>query len=322
MKGERVAELSAVTKTYGKVVGVQDIQLEIGSGITGVIGPNGSGKTTLIKLLLGLIKPDRGNITVFNNDPCNNPTVQREIGWCPESTDPLPWLTPRQYLTKMLKFYDPVEAVEKRVEEVAEIFDLNQILDRKNDELSPGLKQRVKLARTFIHKPDFAVLDEPLQALDLPHRGKIRDFFKNYVEQGKSILYASHLLFEVERVCDHLAFLYNNSLIAHGSISEIRKRLFQFPHHIRIKVGSKFRPLLQAIVTEKEVNGVDILRHNGDQGVLEVKTRELDRFLSKIPSVLLTVDADLIKLQIQDFDLRSVYTYLSKAATDLSGKNE
>lgn len=306
-----------MTKIYGKTVALQDLGFTIKQGINGLIGPNGAGKTSLIKLLLGLIEPSQGTLKVIGKSPRNDSKIFEHIGWCPESGDPVPWLTPRQYLTKILGFYKWEKGINQRVKEMTEIFDINRYIDKKHRHLSAGMKQRVKIARAFIHQPQFVILDEPFQGLDISRKHKFRNFIKNYANKGNTILYASHLLFEVERISDYIIFLYDGHFIAQGEISAIRKKLFQFPLHIKIRLRNHINDFLREIISKSWIECVSVLERKKKNAVIEVHTSNPDQCLSKLPSIILSVNSELLYFKIVDIDLKALFKYLKKTAISI-----
>lgn len=317
------ARLKNVTKAYDDTIALQDVNLTINRGIVGLIGPNGAGKTTIIKLLLGLATPTTGKISVFGKPPREYPSVLNNVGWCSEKRISLSNFTPREYLTKFLKFYDWQGDVNARVSEIAQTFSLSTFLDRKNKTLSLGMLQRVKLARAFIHKPQFVLLDEPSRGINLFQRDEILQFIKSYAKDHRTILYSSHILSEVERISEEVIFLYNSHVIANGSISNIRKSLSRIPLRIRIEVKGDLDSFLPLIIQKKIVNSVSILEQHKEVRTLEITTNDPDQFLREISSILLSTNVELEKFEIFDEDLPSLYRYLTQEAVALhSSKKE
>lgn len=319
MKNENkpIVRLKNVTKAYEDTIALQDVDLTINEGIFGLIGPNGAGKTTMIKLILGLTTPTTGEVSVFGKSPRAHPSVFNSIGWCSEKQISISTFTPREYLTKFLNFYDWQGDRKARVSEIAQEFSLSAFLDRKNETLSMGMLQRLKLARTFIHKPQFVLLDEPSRGINLFQRDEILHYIKAYAKDNRTILYSSHILSEVEKICEEVIFLYNSHLIAHGSISNIRKKLSQIPLRIRIEAKGDLNSFLPQIITKKYVTGVNILGQHKEARVIEITTRDPDQFLREIPAVLLSTDLELEQFEIYDEDLPSLYHYLKREAVAL-----
>lgn len=316
-KSESIATFSNVSKTFGNTAALQDLEFTIKKGVNGLIGPNGAGKTTMIKLLLGLLTPTQGTVKVFQKSPQKSSDIFEYIGWCSEGGYPVPWLTPREYLSKILHFYDWEGEIHSRVKEIADTFDITSYIDTKHQHLSLGMTQRVKVARAFIHQPCFVILDEPLQGLDISHKHMVQNFMKTYGKHGNTILYASHLLSEVEKISDYIIFLYDGHFIAQGRISQLRKQLFQFPLRIKIKIRNHVNAFLQEIITHSSIDKVSILQRDKQSVLIEVHSSDPDQFLSQIASIVLTVNSELIYLKILDIDLLSLFKYLKKAAIGL-----
>lgn len=207
-----------LTKKYGKKEALKDVSIDIASGkIVGLLGPNGSGKSTLIKLINGLIEPTNGMITIKGNAPGNE--TKKIIAYLPERTYLNDWMKVKDMLNFFSDFYKDFDR--NRAEEM-----LAQLNINKNDKLktmSKGTKEKVQLILVMSRKADLYILDEPIGGVDPAARDYIlKTIIKNYNEQS-SILIATHLIQEIENICDEIIFLAYGEVVLQGSVDEIRE---------------------------------------------------------------------------------------------------
>ena len=220
-----VVSLEGVSKSYGSIVALEDVSVAFcRNGATGLLGPNGAGKTTLIRLLLGLIRPTSGVVKVFDvNVRRNASLVRRRIGYVPEGAAHITGATCVQFLT----FAGTLTGVEhreslRRAHEVLEFVGLGEARYRKVETLSQGLRARVKIAQALVHGPELLILDEPTAGLDPGGKAEILTLVRDIVsEDGITALVSSHLLEDIEFLCDRVAFLNEGRLLAHDHIKEL-----------------------------------------------------------------------------------------------------
>jgi ABC-2 type transport system ATP-binding protein len=205
-----------------KHIGVQDLTLEVEEGqIFGLVGPNGSGKTTTLKLLLGLVFPTKGSGQVLGF-PLGHPAYKERIGFLPEG----PYFYDHLNAPELLRFYGglfgyggaSLEATIQRLLELVDMWDRRHIRIRN---YSRGMLQRVGVAQALINDPDLVLLDEPTSGLDPIGAMNIRDVIVRIREQGKTVFLCSHLLKEMEPLCDHIAILNFGKLVMSGSVDEL-----------------------------------------------------------------------------------------------------
>ena len=218
-----------LTKDYRPAFGgrpiraLDDLSIEIQEGETfGLVGPNGSGKTTALKLLLGLIFPTSGRAWIYDSD-LNSPTIKQRIGYLPEG----PYYYPFLRAQEMLRFYASLfgmdgQAAEQRVTELLRLVDMERWRYTPVNECSRGMVQRLGLAQALINDPDLLILDEPTSGLDPLVSFRIREVIAGLKDQGKTILMCSHLLHEVESLCDRIAILHQGVVKALGPMEELR----------------------------------------------------------------------------------------------------
>lgn len=216
-----------VCKTYcfdrGKTVtAVQQLSLTVSSGeIYGCIGPNGAGKSTTIKLLLDLIRPDSGSITI-NNQPTSNETSRARVGYLPESPYIYDFLTASEYLAYAGRLSSmSAAAIKLRSEELLYKLKLDQAADRRISGYSKGMQQRTAIAAALIHDPDLVVLDEPMSGLDPLGRKLIFDLIAELKAEGKTVFISSHVLTDIERLCDRVGIIVQGRLRFEGRVQEL-----------------------------------------------------------------------------------------------------
>ena len=213
---EAVGRARGLRRTFGSTVALDGVDVDIRPGITGLVGPNGAGKTTLIGLLLGLDRPDGGSVELLGLDPATaGPDVRARVGYAPEY-DPLPPDVRAQDLVRLvgeLHGLDAHTALE-RASDVLQRLGLGEERLREIGTLSTGQKQRVKLAQAIVHDPSLVLLDEPTDGLDPLQRADMLDLIVALAaEQSLNVLVSSHLLADLERICDHLVVLRDGRVI-------------------------------------------------------------------------------------------------------------
>lgn len=205
-----------------KVTAVQDLSFEIQRGeVFGLLGPNGSGKSTTIKMILGLLHPTRGMLRVLGRDPRDVRTKAR-IGYLPEESYLYPYLTAEETLNFYGKLFD-LNRRERatRIAQLLDMIGLAHARNRRVGEFSKGMMRRIGLAQALINDPDLVILDEPTSGLDPIGCRQIKDLIVTLARRGKTILLSSHLLADVEDVCDRVMILYNGKVQALGPIREL-----------------------------------------------------------------------------------------------------
>ncbi len=205
-----------------RVKALSDLTLQVHPGeVFGLLGPNGSGKTTTIKLLLGLIRPTRGDAFVFGRDPSDQ-AVKRRLGYLPEETYLYRFLNAEETLRFFGSLFDVPRAVlTRRIGELIEMVGLAHARKRRLGEYSKGMARRLGLATALINDPDLVVLDEPTSGLDPLGSAEVKDLIVDLKRKGKTILLCSHLLADVEDVCDRLAILHQGVLREMGRVDEL-----------------------------------------------------------------------------------------------------
>lgn len=219
-----VIETHGLTKRYGRVVAVEDLNLEVQEGeVFGLLGPNGSGKTTTILMLLGLTEPTRGEARVLGLDPMREPLkVKSRVGYLPDQVGFYGELTAWEnlrYTTRLLGL--PEAEARARIEEVLKRMGLWEVRDRRVSAFSRGMRQRLGLAEVLLKRPKVAILDEPTLGLDPEAAREFLELIKGLKAEGITILLSSHLLHQVQEVCDRVGLFHKGHLALLGTVEEL-----------------------------------------------------------------------------------------------------
>jgi ABC-2 type transport system ATP-binding protein len=219
-------ELNDVSKSYGKIAALRNLSVAMPEGAIGLLGPNGAGKTTMIRTLLGLIRFNSGGGTILGMDIRNRSLdIRQAVGFVPEDECLFPSVVGVEFVSYagQLGGMSPKDGMQ-RAHEVLDYVGLGEARYRKVDSYSTGMKQRLKIASAIVHDPRLLILDEPTNGMDPAGREDVlelaRDLSRN---KGMSLIFSSHLLPDVESVCDHVMVLGRGRLLAHGLIEEMKK---------------------------------------------------------------------------------------------------
>lgn len=215
--------VSDVSKSYGSIRALDQVSMSIQKGeIVGILGPNGAGKTTLIKVITGYLQPDSGSVTVEGQDIIHNvELIQNRIGYLPENAPLYPELLVQEYLQMMCDLRQiPADQQLQAIKEAAQAVKIENVLTRKIGQLSKGMRQRVGLAQAIIHKPEILILDEPTVGLDPTQIVEIRQLIKR-ISKHSTVLFSTHILSEVEAICDRVIIIMNGKIKTDASLEDI-----------------------------------------------------------------------------------------------------
>ena len=219
-------ELKGVVKRYSEILAVDHVDLTIKVGeIFGLLGPNGSGKSTTLKMLLGLVQPDSGSVSVLGTDVQKDPVaVKQLLGYVPESPRLYEFLTGIEYLDFIGDIYGMQTAEKKN--RINEYLKALQLEGREGDMISgysEGMKQKIALISAFLHRPKLLILDEPLNALDPRSARIVKDFLQELKTQGVTTIISTHVLEIAQALCDRVGIMYEGKLLALGNMGELRQ---------------------------------------------------------------------------------------------------
>ena len=296
-------ELSGVSRWYGNVVAVNDVSFSLEPGVTGLLGPNGAGKSTLLHLIAGLLAPSAGSVTIGGRPAFADPQVYRDIGLVPERESVYPFLTGREFVeanAKLQGLSDPAAAARRAIAEV----DLAEAQDRALAGYSKGMRQRAKVAAAFVHDPQILLLDEPFNGMDPRQRLHTMGFLRRLAEEGRAILFSSHILEEVERVADRVLVVIAGRLAASGDFRAIRRLMTDRPHTFTVR-SSNDRRLAAQLLTEPFVTGVTL-----DDGLLVARAADYGAFSRSVAARAREADVTLYEVLPTDESLESVFSYL------------
>ena len=211
-------------KNFGEVEAISGINFEITKGqICGYLGPNGAGKTTTVKILTGVIKPSSGSASVAGFDVEDSAIeVKRRIGYVPENSNMYQTLSVNEYLALVGTLHDlDAAAIGRRSTQMLELFEIANASGKRIDTLSKGMRQKVLITSALLHDPEVLLLDEPLSGLDANAAQTVKEIIRGLADNGKTILYCSHMLDVVERVCDRVIILDQGKIIKDGTPAEL-----------------------------------------------------------------------------------------------------
>jgi len=302
-------ETKNLSKNFGDLAAVADLNLTIEDGdIFGFIGPNGAGKTTTMRILVTLLEPTRGKAFINGLDVSKNgKKVRKLVGYMPDFMGVYDDLKVFEYL----EFFAAAFGIERKkrksiVEGVLELTDLQSKRGAAVDGLSRGMQQRLGLARVLIHDPKVLILDEPASGLDPRARIEIRELLRELKRMGKTIMISSHILSELEEICEHVGIIEHGRLVFSGTLEEIRPKL-GIQSKVRVKVlnnQDKAVELLSALPQIREVKAlaeyIAVTFHDG---------RQTDGIIAR---TLVNGGVDVISLQPERFKLDDAFLKLTE----------
>ena len=300
---EGVLAVDHVARWFGNVVAVNDISFGLGPGLTGLLGPNGAGKSTLLHLLAGLLQPSAGSVWIDGQRAWGNPPTYRRLGLVPEREAVHDYLTGREFvlLNARLQGLPDLDAAVARA---IAVVDLPDAADRAIGTYSKGMRQRIKLAGALVHDPPILLLDEPFNGMDPRQRLHMMDLLRTMAAAGRTILFSSHILEEVERLADSVLVIYAGRLAASGDFRSIRRLMTDRPHTFTVR-SSNDRRLAAVLLGDQSVFGVELT-----DGLLSVQTSDFGAFTRVVPRIARSEAITLFELQPTDDSLESVFSYL------------
>ena len=221
-------EITNLSKSYNKgaIRAVDGLSLSVKGGeIFGFLGPNGAGKTTTIKLMVGLLRPDEGDVLINGHSITKEPLqVKKSIGFVPESPQVYEKLTGIEYLNFMADVYSvPGGKRQQKISEFLEMFSLNQAAGDLLQSYSHGMRQKIVLVGAMLHEPPLFVLDEPLVGLDPRSSNHLKNYMREHCRQGHTVFFSTHVLEVAEKLCDRIGIINKGQLIALGTLEELKK---------------------------------------------------------------------------------------------------
>lgn len=311
MTQHNTIQFDQVSRWYGQVIGVNDVTFTIPAGLTALLGPNGAGKSTLLKLVTGQIKPTTGSVKVLGDTPFANPSVARNLGYCPEIDNFYESMTGREFVDLMgtLSGYKRLD-LRKRVENAIERVGMSDRCDLKLGGYSKGMRQRIKVAQAIVHDPQILVLDEPLNGLDPVGRRDMVNLYQQFAREGMCVLLSSHILYEVEQITDRILVMFKGRLLAQGGVDDIRKAIDGHPHRISITCNEA-RRLGGALLLDTTILSVRF--PSGNPNIVEIETAQPETFYSNLAHIIVDGEFNVDMFQAPDNNLEAVFRYLVNA---------
>jgi ABC-2 type transport system ATP-binding protein len=296
--------LQQVSRWYSNVVAVNDVTMTIGPGVTGLLGPNGAGKSTLIALMSGFLAPSAGTVTLDGTPTWRHEQLYRQIGLVPEREAAYDNLTGRQFVTanaELQRMPDPIDAAARAIATV----EMQPFQDRRISTYSKGMRQRIKMASALAHDPAVLLLDEPFNGMDPRQRLHLIDLLRRMGADGRTVLFSSHILEEVEQVASHIEVMVAGRHAASGNFSAIRRLMTDRPNRYLIRSDDD-RQLAGLLIGDRSCRGVTL---RGDDG-LDVEAVDFGRFAAVLPQLARSADIRLLEVRPTDESLESVFAYL------------
>jgi ABC-2 type transport system ATP-binding protein len=216
-----------LTKQYGKFTAVDGIDLEVPSGeLFGFLGPNGAGKTTTFRMIAGILRPTSGTVEIGGIDITRSPLeAKSRLGFIPDRPFVYDKLTGGEFLRFAAALYGQQgAAIERRIDELLELFELTRWKDELTESYSHGMRQKLIISGALVHRPAVIVVDEPMVGLDPKSARLLKDLFRQFVDRGGTVLMSTHTLEVAETMCDRLAIVHGGKIVAHGTMAEVQEQ--------------------------------------------------------------------------------------------------
>ena len=302
--------IEGLTKKYNSFTALDNLSLKIRSNtVVGYLGPNGAGKTTTIKILTNLIKATEGRVYIDNIDVAEDPKrALSNIGVIAETPEFYPYLTPRETLSYLGKIRGmDKEYIKIRNKEILEEVNLTEWMDQRIGKFSRGMKQRLAVAQAFLHEPQILILDEPASGLDPRGLIEVREIIKRQKKENKTILMSSHLLYEVQEVCDKLALLNFGKLIAYDDVDNLSK--LTIINKMEVKTHNALTPN-QIMKIKKLKNVKNVQQRDANTFVFEFEGDEVIK--ADLLNDLQKLDLKIVSFKSEGTDLEKIYMSMIK----------
>lgn len=301
-----IVEFRNVSKWYGNVIGVNKLTLRIPTGVTGLLGPNGAGKSTFLQLATGQLRPSQGEVRVLGHRPWNNAALNRHVGLCPEQDAFYEAMPGRKFLRDCALLAGLGRGADEATERALAMVGMTEHAGRAIRGYSKGMRQRIKLAQSLVHDPIVLFLDEPLTGTDPIARRDLMDIMLRLASEGRSVIFSSHVLHEVQSVTPNIVLLNHGRLVAEGHVRQIRDLIDHHPHRIVLKSGND-RLLASKLVACEDVVGIEF--PHGAGGIV-VQTNKPDAFYGRLPAIALENGSLIEQVYSEDDNLEAVFRYL------------
>jgi ABC-2 type transport system ATP-binding protein len=295
--------LTNATKWYGNIVAVNDVSFTLTPGITGLLGPNGAGKSTLLHMIVGLLRPSSGTVTIDGMQVWQHPRVYRTIGFVPESEGVYAFLSGYEFAllnARLQGVPDPAAAAARAIA----LVELEQAQHRTIATYSKGMRQRAKIASVLVHEPAVLLLDEPFNGMDPRQRLQMMALLRRLADAGRVILVSSHILEEVDRLADTVLVLIGGRLAASGPSRVIRQLMTDRPHTFTVRTSDD-RTMAAALVRQSATTSVEFIPAG-----ISIRTADLGAFTRALPVLAREAQISILEVHPTDESLESVFSYL------------
>ena len=296
--------LDHVSRWFRNVVAVNDVSMTIGPGVTGLLGPNGAGKSTLIAMMSGFLAPSTGTVTLDGDPLWRNEQVYRKLGLVPEREALFDYLTGRQFVVANAELHglrDPGAAAQRAIATI----EMTDAQDRAISTYSKGMRQRIKMASALVHDPSVLLLDEPFNGMDPRQRMHLMDLLRGMGAEGRTVLFSSHILEEVEQVARQIEVVVSGRHAASGDFGAIRRLMTDRPNRFVLRTGDD-RTMASVLLGDASVRGARLRSEGG----IEVEASDFGRFSEVLPRLARDHGIRLHEVSPTDESLESVFAYL------------
>ncbi|GAB4516619.1 MAG: ABC transporter ATP-binding protein [Anaerolineae bacterium] len=301
---EWVIQTEGLTKRYGDLVAVDHLNLRVAEGeVFGVLGPNGAGKTTTILMLLGLTEPTEGTVRVLGMDPVRQPlSVKARVGYLPEQVGFYDELTAVENLMYTAKLNGiPRSEAYRRIDEALARVRLSEVAERPVSTFSRGMRQRLGVADVLIKQPSLVILDEPTQGLDPEAAREFLALIRDLKRDGITVVLCSHLLHQVQSVCDRVGLFHQGRMVLEGTVPELARRVLGGAYRIFVEVAEPSPAVAQAL---RQVPGVLNVRPVQDHRYELEAERDLR---PEVAQAVVQAGGRLLSLDLEQSNLDEVY---------------
>jgi ABC-2 type transport system ATP-binding protein len=303
-----VIRVAGVSKMFGLVRALNEIDLELGGGVCGLLGPNGSGKSTLLKLIAGQLRPDTGSVRLLGQDPFAHPGALRQLGLCPEQDRFYEDLSGFEFVEALTRLHG-VPAVAARAATRAALDRVGMSRDglKRLSAMSRGMRQRVKIAQAIAHDPQVVLLDEPLNGADPVARADLIRLVRALGDEGRCVVVSSHVLHEVESMTHQVVLVRYGRMRAQGDFLKLRELIADRPYRVTIELDvAEARAFASRLLVLPHVRSVEVL----SGATVEVTTVALDAVCQDVPATAEALGCAVVRFTSPDADLESLYRYL------------
>ena len=301
-----VIETQGLTKRYGDFVAVDSLDLSVLPGhVFGLLGPNGSGKTTTILMLLGLTEPTEGQVRVLGFDPERQPlSVKSRVGYLPDQVGFYDDLTARENLIYIAKLNGlRRDEAHRRADDALARMGLADVADHPVATFSRGMRQRLGVAEVLLKQPQLIIMDEPTQGLDPEAAREFLEIIRQLRAEGITVLLSSHLLHQVQEVCDHVGLFHRGRMVLEGTVQELARQVLGSAYRIHLELAEPSEAVEKALA---QVPGIQKVVHRGE-GRYELEAQEDRR--AQVARAVVEAGGQLLALDVDAPSLDEIYAH-------------